>query len=250
MIAHNRIYLKDAVEGMRSLPDASVDLIVTDPPYGIASSSRTTIREGKIVTTKKAFGMWDTFPHPLNYDAFIIQVLCECYRVLKPGGALYMFTASEQNAYFIRKAAQRGFTFRRVLCMQKKNPLPSFSKSNWRSSFDLCMYVVKGPRARTFNFISQHDCINVFRYAIRQAKLTTHPTEKPLAFIKRLIEVSSNPGELVLDPFMGSGTTAAAAKALGRNYLGFETHRDYVQMARKRLKGGAVRDTQRSKATA
>jgi site-specific DNA-methyltransferase (adenine-specific) len=243
----NRIYCMDAIEGMKKLDDESVDLVVTDPPFNIAAKHKLTIQKGKLVSTMDAFGAWDHF-HPFDYDVLIMQLLGQCYRVLKTGGALYMYTAREQNGYFIRQAIARGFTYRNQLAMVKTPQLPSFSKANWRSGFDLCMYLIK-DKAKTFNFLSQKELVNVHNYSVRH-KQTDHPTEKPLSIIKRLVEVSSNPGDLVLDPFMGSGTTAVACKELGRNYIGFERDPGYVRMARNRLKGGAaISKTHETKST-
>ena len=229
----NRIYKMDAIMGLRKLKNESVDLIVSDPPYNIASSDRTTMRSGKPLSTMKAWGKWDSM-HPFDYEVMILTVLSECYRVLKPGGSLYMFTAREQSGYFVHKAVERGFVYRNQLVMVKKNPLPSFAKSNWRSAFEACFYVTKG-KPKTFNFISQAECKNVFSYANACLK-TKHPTEKPLPFIELLVSVSSNPGDLIVDPFMGSGTTAVAAKLLGRTFLGFELEEEYIEMARERLR--------------
>lgn len=229
----NRIHKIDALEGLSRLNNHSVDLVVTDPPYNIASANRTTMKGGKPLSTLKDWGHWDRY-HPFDYDVMIMRVLSECFRILKPGGALYMFTAREQNGYFVRKAVERGFTYRNQLAMVKKNPLPSFAKSNWRSAFELCMYLTK-DKPGVFNFVSQAECKNVFRYS-NSRRHTKHPTEKPLELIKLLIQVSSNEGDLVVDPFMGSGTTAVAAKELGREFLGFELEPDYIEMARARLR--------------
>ena len=229
----DRIYLIDALVGLRRIDSDSVDLVVTDPPYNIAAANRVTMKSGTPMSTLAVWGHWDTF-HPFDYDVLIMAVIGECYRILKPGGALYMFTAREQNGYFVRKAVARGFVYRNQLVMAKKNPLPSLSKSNWRSAFELCMYVTKG-KPGVFNFLSQSECKNVFHYS-NSRRETKHPTEKPLDFIKLLIRASSNQGDLIVDPFMGSGTTAVAAKALGRRYLGFDTDSSYVRMARDRLK--------------
>ncbi len=231
----NRIYRIDALDGLKLLDDDSVDLVVTDPPYNIASPSRTTMKSSVPVSTLKAWGAWDQF-HPFDYDVFIMAVISQCYRILKPGGALYMFTAREQNGFFIRQAVTRGFTYRNQLVMVKKNPIPSLSKSNWRSSFETCMYVTKGKPAM-FNFVSQAVCKNAFLYA-NTHRVTEHPTEKPLTLIRQIIEVSSKTGDRVLDPFMGSGTTAVACKVLGRDFLGFDTSAEYIKMAGVRLKGG------------
>ena len=196
------------------------------------------IQQGRLMTTAEAWGEWDTL-HPFDHEVFIMQVLSQCYRVLKPGGALYMFTARETNGFFIRKAVQRGFTYQNQLVMAKTTQLPSWSKRQWRSAFELCFYVSKG-KLKTFNFLSQRECVNLYQYSIRH-KQTKHPTEKPLAFIKKLVLINSNAGELVLDPFMGSGTTAVAAKETGRQFIGFEINPDYIKMARERLKGGATK---------
>lgn len=234
MIALNRVHQLDAFEGLSQLPDCSVDLVVTDPPYGIASPSRTTIRKGEVMSTKRAWGAWDTFAHPFDYDVMILRLISECYRVLKPGGALYMYLARENCGYFIRHAVARGFTYRNELALVKTTPLPSLHKKNWRSAFELCMYMVKGPRPATFNFVSQRECTNTYPHASR-VRHTDHPTEKPLEMIRRIVRVSSHPGDLVLDPFMGSGTTAAACVETGRRFVGFETSGEYVRMAEARI---------------
>jgi len=228
----DQIHRMDALEGLKSLPDDSVDLVVTDPPYNIASKGKLTVQRGKLMSTKEAWGQWDTFL-PFDYDLFIQQVLSGCFRVLKPGGGLYMFTAREDNGFFVRKAQERGFTFHNQLAMVRKSPLPSFGKRNFRSGFELCFYVTKG-KPKTFNFLSQAECNNVYHYA-SNFKRTRHPTEKPLEFIRRLVLVSSNPGGLVLDPFMGSGTTAVAAQETGRRFIGFDTSAEYIRMAAQRL---------------
>ena len=172
MLPINRIHRIDAIEGLKKLPDASVDLVITDPPYNIARKDRQTMNSGTIVSTMDLWGQWDSF-HPFDYDLLILQVLSQCYRVLKPGGALYMFTARQQSGYFVRKAVQRGFTYRNQLAIIKKCPQPSLNKANWRSAFDLCAYLIKGDKAKTFNFVSQKDCVNVYRYPIR-IKQTDH----------------------------------------------------------------------------
>ena len=230
----DKIHNMDCIKGLAQIPDNSVDLIITDPPYNIAHPKKLTKVGNKIVSTKEAWGKWDIY-HPFDYELLICKVISEAYRVLKEGGALYMFTANEDSGHFIRKALQRDFTLRNMLSMIKVNPLPSFHKGNWRNGFELCFYLTKG-KPKTFNFISQQECINYYKHALGR-KHSKHPTEKPLKFIKRLIQVSSNENEVVLDPFMGSGTTAVAAKETGRHFIGFELNREYISMAEDRLNG-------------
>lgn len=232
-LAINTVHRMDAIEGLRKIKDDSVDLMITDPPYNIASSARRTISRGKIVRTSELYGKWDTY-HPFDYELLIMQVITNAYRILKPGGSLYIFAAVQQQGLINDNAGSRGFTYRNHVAIIKKNPLPQFNKNNWRNAIELCSYFTKG-KMRTFNFLSQQECINIFPYAIAH-KQTTHPTEKPLALIERLVRVGSNKGDLVVDPFMGSGTTAVACAKLGRQFIGFERESDYISMARKRLR--------------
>ena len=234
MLEINKIHLMDCLQGLKKIESNSVDLVVTDPPYNIANPKKLTKVGNKIISTKEAWGEWDTY-HPFDYDLLIMRIITECYRVLKEGGSFYMFTANEDVGYFIRKALQRGFTLRNMLSIVKKNPLPSFHKKNWRHGFELCMYLTKG-KPKAFNFVSQQDCVNYYLHALGK-KDSKHPTEKPLQLIKRMIKVSSNKNDLVLDPFMGSGTTAVASKLLNRNFIGFELNKEYLKMAEGRLNG-------------
>jgi len=228
----DKIYRGDCMELFKTIPDESVDLVITDPPYNIASEHSLTKRGGRIISTKEAWGQWDTY-NKFDYDLLIMRVLSECFRVLKKGGSMYMFTANRDNGYFIRKAVERGFSCRNQLAIIKTNPLPQYKQDNWRNAYELCMYLTKG-RARTFNFLSQRDCVNTYPYVIG-IKESRHPTEKPLGFIKKLVRVSSRPGDVVLDPFMGSGTTAVACKELNRHFIGAEASSEYIKMIDRRL---------------
>lgn len=233
MIELDRIHKVDALEGLRQLEANSVSLVLTDPPYNVASASRQTIRHGKVMSTMKAWGQWDSYD-PYDYNLWICQVISQCFRVLKPGGSLYMFTARDDNGFFLRRAVERGFSYRNQLVIVKKNPLPSLAKSNWRSGFEIAFYVTKGKPA-VFNFPAlQSEGINVYHHPVRD-RLTDHPTEKPLKLMERIILASSNLGDLVVDPFAGSGTTLIAAKSLGRRFVGFDTHAEYVRMATDRI---------------
>ena len=229
----DRIHLLDAIEGLKRLPDESVDLIVTDPPYNIASRNRHTIRGNKLMTTAESFGSWDVM-HPFDHEILILQLISQAFRVLKRGGSLYLFTGRHENGYYVRKAVERGFTYRNQIAIVKTPAMVSVFKNSWRNGFDVCMFLTKG-RVGAFHFPGHAEAVNVYQHAI-QSKHSKHPTEKPLGLIKRLVSVSSNPGDLVVDPFMGSGTTAVAARALGRRFLGFELNPEYIMMAEERLR--------------
>lgn len=229
----NRIFLKDAIEGLKTLPDESVDLIVTDPPYNIASKGRRTIFKNRLITTEESFGSWDIM-HPFDHEVLLLQLISEAYRILKRGGSFYVFTARQDNGYYIRKAVERGFTYRNQIAVVKTPAMLSLFKNAWRSGFDVCMYLTKG-RVGAFHFPGHAEAVNVYRHSIRH-KHSNHPTEKPLELIKRFVSVSSNPGDLVVDPFMGSGTTAVACRETGRRFIGYEINPEYIKMARTRLR--------------
>lgn len=228
----NKIICGDCIEEMKKLPDNSVDAIITDPPYNIGDDNKRTKVGNKIMSNMDAWGEWDNFDKE-EYDNFIINFIKESYRLLKEGGVFYCFTAREDNGFFIRKAIEIGFVYRNQLAIIKKNPLPHFNKNNYRSAFELCFYVSKG-KPKTFNFISQRKCVNVFNYLIGK-KETNHPTEKPIEFVRNIIEISTNEGDVVLDPFAGSGTTGVACKQLGRKYILIEKEEKYVEIIKSRL---------------
>ena len=231
----NSIVHGDAMELIKELQDESIDLVVTDPPYNIGGGNKRTKVGNKLVSNKEAWGKWDIFGVD-EYDIFIFNILEECYRVLKDGGSLYFFTAREMNGYFCNYATRKvGFHYNNSIAMVKSNPLPSFSKSNYRNAFELAFFVSKG-KPSALNFLSQKRMHNVYYHQIGSTKETKHPTEKPVNLFKKLILVSSNEEDVVLDPFMGSGTTAIASMQTNRNYIGFEMDDEYIEEINKRIK--------------
>jgi DNA modification methylase len=214
------------------MPDQYIDLIITDPPYNIGDDNKRTKVGNKIMSNMDAWGEWDNYDKK-EYDEFIFKILQESFRILKDGSSFYMFTAREDNGFFIRKAIECGFLYKNQLAIIKENPLPRFNKNNYRSAFELCMYLTKG-KPKTFNFISQKMCNNVHKYLIGR-KDSEHPTEKPLKFFEKVILISSNEGDIVFDPFMGSGTTAIACIRNNRYYIGCEISNEYCKMINKRI---------------
>lgn len=233
MLLFNQIHCLDVFEGLQFIEDESVDLVVTDPPYNIGQDNKITKVGDTLMSNNEAFGDWDNRT-PDEFLDFFCGYLRECYRILKPGGSIYFFSSREDNGYFIHYANKIGFKTLNVLAIIKENPLPSFSMAGYRNAFELCAFMCKGERPKTFNFISQQQCINTYHYLIG-IKDTKHPTEKPLGFFKRIIKISSNEKDIVYDGFMGSGTTALACKQLNRNYLGTEKNAEYIKMAEQRL---------------
>lgn len=224
----NQIYIYDCLNALKQIPDNYIDLIVTDPPYEI--SRDTNYKYGN--TDRKRhnfnFGDWDKIE-----DEYLKDVIIELFRVLKSGSAIYLFF----DIYKINKITELfkeiGFNQVKVLTWLKTNPLPANCKITYVNATEFLVYAVKGKNA-TFNIDGMHR--GCFEYQVCKGKeRTEHPTQKPLDLIGEFIKISSNPGQLVLDPFIGSGTTAVAAKSLGRNYLGFDLSENYINIAIDRL---------------
>jgi len=225
----------DCLEYLKTLPDNYVDLVVTDPPYNV-SQPHDLIFGGKPI--KKDFGAWDYCfdPEP---------VLRELKRVLKPNGQIYVFCGTMQVPIYMR-IFQESWFFRNILIWSRTNPCPRLSKTNWLFANDYIMYAINEKvklNKITFNFESQSAMKNLF---ITPALLgaerlkkpeggSVHPTQKPLSVLKRLIDASSNSGDIVLDPFMGVGSTAVAAKLCGRQFLGCDKDAEFVRYAQERL---------------
>ncbi|MCF7859927.1 MAG: site-specific DNA-methyltransferase [Candidatus Cloacimonetes bacterium] len=231
----NKIKHADCLEYLKSLPSDFVDLVVTDPPYNV--SQKSDIKCGNFNVTKN-FGDWD-------YGFDPIPVLQELKRVVKPTGQIYVFCATRQIPIYMQFFEDNCY-FRNLLVWNKTNPAPRISKTNFLFANEYLLYAINEKCKMTevtFNFSKQNEMHNIFITSALQGKerlkdknrKALHPTQKPLAILKKLIEVSSNEGDVVLDPFMGVGSTAVACKELGRNFLGCELDERYVKLANIRL---------------
>jgi site-specific DNA-methyltransferase (adenine-specific) len=212
MIELNRIYNEDCLEGMKRIQDGSIDLVCTDIPYGVCNRNDNGLRN-----LDKNKADIETFP--------LADFLMEINRVTK--GSVYIFCASEQLSEIRSALVQNGFTTR-VCVWEKTNPSPMNGQHVWLSGIELCVYGRK--KGATFN---EHCKNTVFRHPCGRNKL--HPTQKPLELFERFILASTNQGDVVLDPCMGSGTTAIACINTNRNYIGFELDKHYCEIANERI---------------
>ena len=232
MLEINKIYNMDCLEGLKKLEDNSIDCVITDPPYNIARKGDIFKIGNKITDTNTSFGHYDSF----NNDDYLIwmeTIIKELNRVVINGGNIIIFLG-RQYVNFIEDIFKKyGFESRNTIAIVKKNPLPHFRKNGLRSGFELGLWLTKG-KPNTFNFLSQNIMINYDLYTIGN-KDTIHPNEKPKEIIKKYIKILSNKNNIILDPFMGSGTTAVACKELQRNFIGFEISKEYCDIANKRL---------------
>jgi len=239
----NVIYNEDCLEKMKELPDNSVDLVLTDPPYNVSvderSISRKNMSSGMMRRAKDInfdFGDWDIFEDDNDFLKFTEQWFSEVVRVMREGAWIYTFFDKQKTGYFdLYLAPKYEIKPRLIFIWLKSNPVPSFRKTNWLSATEHCWVGSKG-KSKIKNFKYQKEMLNYFKTANKSIYgETEHPTEKPLSLISKLIEVNSNEGDVVLDPFIGSGTTALACLKNDRKFIGFERDENYYKMSLKRI---------------
>ncbi len=185
---------------------------------------------------RQDFGVWDHFDSEAEYFEFTENWFKECCRILKPKGWIYIFFDRQKVGFFdLILAKKYNIKSKSIFAWLKSNPCPSIRKANWLSASEFVWIGCK-QKGRIKNYLSHKEMYN---YMITPNKAaygeTTHPTEKPRAVIERFVQASSNVGELVLDPFVGSGTTAVVCKSLNRRYIGFESDRRYYRIALGRV---------------
>lgn len=230
----NVIHNQSCLEGLRALPDACVDLIFTDPPYyQYRAQNIAGLKNHKDVVTEFEF---DGFKSEEEYLRFLEDVLIECFRVSKPGAAGYLWCGDDFVSYLNRMVERVGFQFRKVIHWHKTNPFPAiYTRKMYANSMEMLVHFSKGT-PKTWNHKPVNQMHNFIETPICMGKeRTSHKTQKPLKVCLPFIEISSNEGELVLDPFMGSGSTAVAARKLNRNFIGFELNPDYCKIAQERI---------------
>lgn len=229
----NKIHLESCLVGLRKMPDACVDLLFTDPPYyQYRAQNVQGLKNHKDVVIEFDF---DGFASEEEYLQFLEEVLIECYRVCKPGAAAYLWCGDDFVSYINRMVAKVGFQFRKVIHWHKTNPFPAiYTRKMYANSMEMMVHFSKGT-PKTWNHKPVNEMHNFIQTPICMGReRTAHKTQKPLKVCLPYIEISSNEGDLILDPFMGSGTTAVAAKMLKRNFIGFELNADFHQIACER----------------
>ena len=211
-IEKDKIYNCDCLEGMKHIPNASIDLVLTDIPYGVVNRDDNGLR----TLTKDAADI-ETFD-----VCELTKILCE-----KSRGSVYMFCGTEQVSAIRRTMVEQGLSTRLVI-WEKTNPSPMNGEYMWLSGVECCVYGKKS--GATFNLRCKN---SVLRYPCGEHDI--HPTQKPVDMFRYLVQASSNPGDTVLDPFIGSGTTAVACIKEKRHFIGFELNKDYFDKACRRI---------------
>ncbi len=245
----NTIILGDCIQKLKEFPDQSVDLIFADPPYFMQTEGELLRFEGTVFNGVD--DEWDKFDDYIQYDNFMYSVLKECRRVLKDDGTIWVIGAF-QNIYRIGYILQNlGFWILNDVVWNKKNPVPNFKGTRFTNANEIMLWCSKSKDTKfTFNYHTMKKLnggkqmrsvwdISLCNGSERlkdDCGNKLHNTQKPEELLYRVILSSSKVGDLVLDPFMGSGTTAAVAKRLGRNYVGIEREKKYVDISVERLR--------------
>jgi modification methylase len=244
-----KIIQGDCLEALAALPDKSVDLVFADPPYNLQLGGDLHRPDNSKVDAVD--DEWDRFDSFESYDKFTRAWLKECRRVLKDDGALWVI-GSYHNIFRVGAALQDlGFWLLNDVVWRKTNPMPNFKGTRLANAHETLIWAAKsrGQRRYTFNYdalkVANDDLqmrsdwllpICTGEERIRdEAGNKGHPTQKPEALLHRILLASTKPGDVVLDPFFGSGTTGAAAKRLGRRFIGIERDEGYVALAKKRI---------------
>jgi site-specific DNA-methyltransferase (adenine-specific) len=224
-VEDNTIIRGDCLEVLKDIPSSSVDLVLTDPPYGTGG------RDGSVHLNNITL-----LGNRMSVDSYIWwinKVAGECYRITKDDSHLYTFSdwRSYKNQQIGFETA--GWELRSLLVWSKGNGMGEF----WRSSHEFILFMTKQKPRK----LSHGGCFNVLSFSPVRGSL--HPTQKPLDLFEELVMASTNEGDLVCDPFVGSGTTAVACIQTGRRYIGIEQSQAYCAIAERRVKSAVEQIT-------
>lgn len=246
----HKIILGDALNVLKTIPDNSVDLVFADPPYNMSKKNGLAWKYSKHVTMQEE---WDMFSKD-DFFKFNKEWLGECFRILKHGGSLWV-SGSFHNIYQIGFIIQEFFSDIKInnsIVWFKPNAQPNITCRFFTESTEHLIWATKNGDEKKWKFNYEwskniEDNLNPRGKQTRNVwsiPLTSksekwagaHPTQKPFELLKRIILSCTDRGDLVLDPFVGSGTTSAVAKYYGRNSISIELNRKYIDIIRKRLK--------------
>ncbi|CUH64559.1 Modification methylase DpnIIB [Thalassovita gelatinovora] len=244
----NTILAGDCIEMMNSLPENSIDLIFADPPYNLQLKGDLHRPDNSKVDAVDDH--WDQFSSFAVYDRFTRDWLAAARRVLKPNGALWVI-GSYHNVFRMGAELQnQGFWILNDVIWRKSNPMPNFRGKRFTNAHETMIWASKSEGGKyTFNY----EALKALNEGIQMRSdwvlpicnggerlkddngEKAHPTQKPESLLHRVLVGTTNPGDVVLDPFFGTGTTGAVAKMLGRDFIGIEREEAYRKVAEKRL---------------
>ncbi|MEQ1498978.1 MAG: site-specific DNA-methyltransferase [Novosphingobium sp.] len=242
-----RILDGDCIEAMRSLPSASVDMIFADPPYNLQLGGDLSRPDGSHVDA--VTDHWDQFDSFAAYDKFSRLWLTEARRILKPNGSIWVI-GSYHNIFRLGAMMQdMGFWILNDVVWRKANPMPNFKGTRFTNAHETLIWASMGEKAKyTFNYRLMKTLNDELQMRsdwvlpicsgqerLKKGGTKVHPTQKPEALLYRVMLATTNKGDVVLDPFFGTGTTGAVAKRLGRDWIGCERESNYREAALERI---------------
>ena len=237
----------DCIAAMAALPAGSVDMIFADPPYNLQLGGDLTRPDGSQVDAVD--DDWDKFDSIAAYDRFTHAWLAEARRILKPNGSIWVI-GSYHNIFRVGAALQdQGYWILNDIVWRKANPMPNFKGTRFTNAHETLIWASMGEDARyTFNYRAMKTLNDELQMRsdwlipicggqerLKKDGHKVHPTQKPEALLYRIMLACSNPGDVVLDPFFGTGTTGAVAKRLGRRFIGIEREDGYIAAAEERI---------------
>jgi len=238
-MANVSFYNEDCVSAMRKLPAASVDLILTDPPYNLGK-----FMKDRDTNLKKMrdnyFGAagWDDLDLD-EWTAAMDDFFKEAVKVLKSGAAMIVLMSIIKVETIIKLASKHGLYYKTTGIWHKLNPMPRNMNLHFVNSTEAWVYFMYKKKTGTFNNNDKviHDFIETSVTPGSEREYGKHPTQKPEKLMSHFIKILTNKGDMVLDPFMGSGTSGVAAVKSGRDFTGIEINKTYFKIAKKRING-------------
>ncbi len=227
--ALNEIYLGDSLVLMKDIPAGSIDLIVTDPPFAIDFKAK---RSNYNRSQERVLEGYNEIPKERYYE-FTLRWMREAHRILKDTGSMYVFSGWTNLKDILNAIDEVGFiTINHIIW---KYQFGVFTRRKFVTSHYHILFVVKDEKRYKFNKIEHYpEDVWFVKREYWKGKVKT-PTKLPLEIVKKIILYSSDEGDVVFDPFLGSGTVAVAAKLLNRRFLGFEIVPQYYELARERI---------------
>ncbi len=250
----DRIIKGDCIAAMAALPDACVDMVFADPPYNLQLGGDLFRPEGGRVDAVD--NDWDKFDTFATYDAFTKAWLAEARRILKPNGTIWVI-GSYHNIFRVGTAIQdEGFWILNDVVWRKSNPMPNFKGTRFTNAHETLIWASKSEKARyTFNYRAMKTLNDELQMRsdwefpicggqerLKRNGTKVHPTQKPEALLYRILLACTKPGDVVLDPFFGTGTTGAVAKRLKRHWIGIEREDGYISAAQERIEAALPLD--------
>ncbi len=234
------LYNDDCIKIMKKIENESIDVVFADPPYFLSNGGKS-ISSGKVVSVNK--GEWDKKENYDDIQKFTKEWITECYRILKIKCSIWI-SGTYHNIFDIKKTLDEvGFKIINIIIWKKINPPPLIYKNKCRFSYEFIIWADKG-HGHTFNYEIMYNINNAEledvwllpAVSMSEKKYGHHPTQKPECLLERIIKASTTEWQLVLDPFMGSGTTGIVCKRLNRKFIGIEKEKNYYEICLKRIK--------------